>query len=64
MTLFSSRSGKEERMVDTRHKLDPWSSPRPYTDASYRKMKHGPILPMEGSEPGLLERVIRFVFQR
>lgn len=26
---------------------DSWLEPRPYTDATLRRMKHGPILPME-----------------
>ncbi|MEM7666079.1 MAG: hypothetical protein AAF250_09520 [Pseudomonadota bacterium] len=33
---------------------DRWSNPRPYTDASLRQMKHGPIRPME--EPSFIER--------
>ena len=34
---------------------DAWVQPRPYTDASARYAKHGPILPMD--EPSLLERL-------
>ena len=34
---------------------DAWSSPRPFTDATYRTMSHGKILPME--EPGFFERL-------
>ncbi|HEY8604879.1 MULTISPECIES: hypothetical protein [Tsuneonella] len=34
---------------------DSWVSPRPYSDASLRLRKHGPIRPME--EPGLLARL-------
>lgn len=36
---------------------DSWSHPRPYTDASLRRMKHGPIRPME--RPGWLRRLFR-----
>lgn len=36
---------------------DPWSVPRPYSDASLRMMKHGRILPMQ-DEPGLLRRLL------
>ena len=31
-------------------KPDQWTLPRPYTDASLRYMKHGPIVPLD--EPG------------
>ena len=34
---------------------DGWIQPRPYRDATYRYMSHGPILPME--EPGFLARL-------
>lgn len=34
---------------------DSWTRPRPYTDASLRRMKHGPILPME--KPGFFARL-------
>ena len=34
---------------------DSWSQPRPYRDATYRYMSHGPILPME--EPGFLAKL-------
>lgn len=37
---------------------DSWSSPRPFTDATTRRMKYGAIRPME--EPGLLERWFGF----
>lgn len=36
---------------------DPWSVPRPYSDASLRMMKHGRILPMQ-DKPGLLRRLL------
>lgn len=36
---------------------DPWSVPRPYSDASLRMMKHGRVLPMQ-DEPGLLRRLL------
>ncbi|MCP9222207.1 hypothetical protein MKP08_05540 [Erythrobacter sp. LQ02-29] len=36
-------------------RADQWTSPRAYTDASHRRMKHGPIRPME--EPGFLARL-------
>lgn len=36
-------------------RADGWSSPRPYSDPTYRHMSHGKILPME--EPGFLERL-------
>ena len=36
---------------------DGWISPRPHRDASMRYMTHGPILPMEGEEPGFFARV-------
>lgn len=32
-----------------------WNVPKPYTDASLRMMKHGPIQPMD--EPSLLRRL-------
>ena len=35
---------------------DPWSVPRPYSDASLRMMKHGRVLPMDDG-PGLLRRL-------
>lgn len=35
---------------------DPWSVPRPYSDASLRMLKHGRVLPME-DQPGLLRRL-------
>ena len=35
---------------------DSWTMPRPYTDASRRRMVHGPIQPME--QPGLLARLL------
>ncbi len=34
---------------------DGWVQPRPYSDASSRFMKHGPILPMD--RPGLFARL-------
>lgn len=34
---------------------DGWSSPRPYSDATFRKMAHGKIMPMH--EPTFLERL-------
>jgi hypothetical protein len=34
---------------------DSWTSPRPYSDASLRRLIHGPIQPME--QPGLLQRL-------
>lgn len=34
---------------------DRWTSPRPHTDASFRRMKYGAIRPME--EPGLFARL-------
>lgn len=36
-------------------KPDSWSSPRFYSDASFRAMSHGKIQPME--EPGFFERL-------
>ena len=36
---------------------DNWVSPRPYSDASLRRMSHGPIQPME--QPGFLQRLFR-----
>ncbi|QZH75835.1 MAG: hypothetical protein JY451_04390 [Erythrobacter sp.] len=36
---------------------DSWTSPRPFSDPSYRAMAHGKILPME--EPGFWERLFR-----
>lgn len=36
---------------------DPWSVPRPYSDANLRMMKHGRVLPMK-DEPGLLWRLL------
>jgi hypothetical protein len=40
-----------------RHKDRPchWTSPRPYSDASLRYAKHGPILPME--QPSFFQRL-------
>lgn len=37
---------------------DPWVQPRPFSDASTRLQKHGPIEPMPGTEPGLLEKIV------
>lgn len=37
---------------------DPWVQPRPFSDASARFHKFGPIRPME--EPGLLARLFGF----
>lgn len=34
---------------------DKWSSPRPHSDPSIRRKKHGRIQPM--ARPGLLERL-------
>ncbi|WP_202131751.1 hypothetical protein [Aurantiacibacter rhizosphaerae] len=34
---------------------DSWSSPRSYSDATYRAMSHGKILPME--EPGFFAKL-------
>ncbi len=34
---------------------DRWTMPRPYSDASLRRMTHGPIQPME--QPGFLARL-------
>ncbi|MEM7689899.1 MAG: hypothetical protein AAF291_12830 [Pseudomonadota bacterium] len=39
----------------TTSKPDHWTVPRPFTDASVRLQKHGPIRPLE--EPGFLERL-------
>ena len=33
--------------MNAHHRHDRWSSPRPYTDTSLRRMKYGAILPME-----------------
>lgn len=37
-------------------RADSWIQPRSYTDASLRRMKYGPILPMEQPK-GLLARL-------
>lgn len=38
---------------------DSWTSPRAHTDASIRRRKYGPILPMEyANEPGILTRFL------
>jgi hypothetical protein len=34
---------------------DGWSVPRPHSDPSLRRLKHGPIRPMH--QPGLFERL-------
>jgi hypothetical protein len=34
---------------------DPWIQPRAHTDESLRRMKYGPILPME--QPTLVQRL-------
>jgi hypothetical protein len=34
---------------------DSWTNPRPYTDATIRRVKHGPVRPMR--EPTWLKRV-------
>lgn len=36
---------------------DAWTSPRPYSDASIRRFKHGPIQPMEEEARGLFWRL-------
>ncbi|WP_340588753.1 hypothetical protein [Erythrobacter alti] len=35
---------------------DGWNTPKPYSDASLRRMTHGKILPME--EPSFLDRLL------
>ncbi|ALE17476.1 hypothetical protein AMC99_02197 [Altererythrobacter epoxidivorans] len=35
---------------------DGWVQPRPHVDASLRRMKHGPIQPME--QPGFFARLL------
>ncbi|MEE4537045.1 MAG: hypothetical protein V2J51_00945 [Erythrobacter sp.] len=35
---------------------DSWTAPRPFSDATMRRRKHGPILPLE--QPSLLERLL------
>jgi len=35
---------------------DSWTMPRPYRDASLRRMMHGPIQPME--QPSFLARLL------
>lgn len=37
--------------MNAHHRHDRWSSPRPYTDNSLRRMKHGAIQPMEADAP-------------
>ncbi|BDI60230.1 hypothetical protein [Qipengyuania nanhaisediminis] len=37
---------------------DTWSNPRPFSDATLRRIKYGAIRPME--EPGLFERWFGF----
>ena len=34
---------------------DRWTSPRPHSDPSLRRAKHGPVRPMH--EPGWIERM-------
>ena len=36
---------------------DAWSQPRPYSDASTRRMTYGRVLPME-EEPGFFARLL------
>jgi hypothetical protein len=36
---------------------DRWTAPRPYSDASLRRLMHGPIQPME--QPSFLQRLFR-----
>ena len=36
-----------------------WVEPRPYQDPSLRLLTHGPILPMEGEERGIVRRLLR-----
>ncbi len=36
---------------------DSWTMPRPYQDASQRRITHGPILPME--QPSFFSRLFR-----
>ena len=36
-------------------RADGWTSPRPHSDANLRRMKYGPIQPME--EPGFFARL-------
>jgi hypothetical protein len=49
MSSFNFRSSRPDR----------WTSPRPYSDASLRRLVHGPIQPME--QPTLLQRLLRTV---
>lgn len=46
MSQFSFRSSP----------ADSWTQPRPYRDASLRRMKCGPIKPMD--QPGFLARLL------
>jgi len=38
-----------------RSRPDNWTLPRPYSDATLRRMAHGPIQPME--QPGFFARL-------
>lgn len=37
---------------------DTWTMPRPYSDASQRRLKHGPIQPMD-EDRGFLWKLLR-----
>ena len=45
--------------IYTSSRPDPWTSPRPYRDASLRHAVHGPVRSMY--EPTLLERLMRYL---
>ncbi|MGB3711258.1 MAG: hypothetical protein WA985_06190 [Erythrobacter sp.] len=55
--LRSKTKDAREMTIASIHKSAPdrWSSPRPHTDATLRRLKYGAIRPME--EPGFLRRL-------
>ena len=48
MSSYTFRSSRPDR----------WVQPRPYSDASLRRMAYGAIQPMEASRTGLLSRLL------
>jgi hypothetical protein len=51
----SGRSAAMTQLTYRSSRPDGWILPRPHSDPSLRRMKHGPIRPMH--EPGLFERL-------
>jgi len=42
-------------------RTDGWTSPRPHSDPTLRRMHYGPIQPMQQRERGFLARLLKAV---